>query len=211
LIVEFAGVPKSGKSSSIGVVRDYFSRNGYNVRLMAEGARICPLSRQHRVEYACWAANQVLNSILESRYGGLTETLVLQDRGLFDALAFLKLLHLEERISGEELTDCLGYLVSTRWTRLVDLVLLFKVSPERAIERDAAAKLGARSSFITNTATMRKLSLAYDFILEQYGDRFVKVERVDTTDIGTLETARRVIQIIQECLKSGSVTHWGQE
>jgi thymidylate kinase len=198
VIVEFSGVPKSGKSTTIGTVRDYLSRSGYDVKVIAEGARTCPFSKQHRVEYACWAVNQVMNSVLEARFGSITETLILQDRGLFDALAFLKLLQLEGWICSEELRDFLNYFVNPRWTGLIDLVFLFDVVPERALERDAAVKLGARPGSVTNAVTMRKLFLAYDFILDQYSDRFMKVVRVNTTGTEPLETARRVIQIIQE-------------
>ncbi len=208
MIVEFAGLPKSGKSSSIGIVRDYFSRSGYSVKMITKGGRTCPLSKGRRVEFACWAANQILNLTLEAKYNDARETLILQDRGLFDTLGFFKLLHLGGQITRDELTDFLGYFVHARWTRLVDLVILFEISPEMAIERDAAVKLGVRPGSITNVATMRKLSSAYDFILEQYGDRFVRIERVDTTDIELLETARRVIRIIQENMPEESrVTH----
>jgi len=197
LIVEFAGLPKSGKTSGIETARDYFLRSGHSVKMVGETVRSCPFSNQRRIDIACWTANQALSSVLEARFTTKQETLVLQDRGLFDALAFFKLLHLEGLINDEALADFMGYFANPRWTRFVDLVILFDISPITAIERDFAAKLRAGPGIITNIATIKNLSTAYDFVLNQYGSRFSRIERLDTTDAELIDIARRVMRIIQ--------------
>lgn len=207
MIIEFAGLPRSGKSSCIAVVRDYFLRSGHSVRMAGEGARSCPFSNQYRIEIACWTANQALNSILEAKLSIRPETLILQDRGLFDALAFFNLLHLEGLISEEMLTHFVNYFANPRWTRFVDLVILFDVSPNTAIERDLAAKLSASPGIITNIATIQNLSAAYDLIYEKYSGNqrssgFSKVERLDTTHDDPLETARVAIQLIKGIIQA---------
>jgi len=161
-----------------------------------EEARFCPFSSRHRVEFACWTANQALSSVLQARLGTERDVLVLQDRGLFDALAFFRLLHLEEFISSEMLSDLMGYFAKPRWTSLVDLVILFSVSPEEALERDIATRLSAGPGVITNITTMRRLSKAYGHIVEHYGDRFLRIESLDTMNTEVLEIARRVVQLI---------------
>jgi putative protein kinase ArgK-like GTPase of G3E family len=42
-VLEFAGTPKSGKSTSVEAVRHFFSRNGFRVRVLAERAAMCPI------------------------------------------------------------------------------------------------------------------------------------------------------------------------
>lgn len=203
MIVEFAGLPNSGKSSAIAVAGDYFSRSAHRVKVVAEGARTCPFRNRHRVEFACWTASHAVGLVLEAGLGTDWETIMIQDRGVFDALAFLKLLHLEEFIALEKLGHFMDYFADHRWTHFVDLVLLFRVSPERAVERDYASEIGARPGVITNIATMRRLSVAYDFVLEEYGNSFPRVEQIDTTDATQLRTARKVVEHIRGVYRSG--------
>ncbi len=198
MIVEFAGLPRSGKSVTIGTVRDYFLRSGHMVKMSPEGARSCPFGSHYRVEFACWTANQALTAVLEGSLNIKQAILLLQDRGLFDALAFFKLLHLEDIITDETLTDFINYFANPKWTRLVKLVILFEISPEEALDRDIASKLSAGPGIVTNITTMRKLSVAYNYVIEHYGDRFPQIVQLDTTKTDPLETARRAIQFIKD-------------
>ena len=198
MIVEFAGLPRSGKSSVIEVARDYFLRSGLQLRMTGEAARTCPFGSDHRVEIACWTANQALNSVLAARFSLPREVLVLQDRGLFDALAFFRLLLDEGIIRTDTLAEFSSYFASTRWARLVDLVILFDVSPEVALERDMAARLSAGEGTITNRSTLPKLAEAYDWAAEHYSDVFPRIERVDTTSAERVKVARSVIRMIED-------------
>lgn len=96
MIVEFAGIPRSGKSTSIDAVKDYYIRKGQIVKSLFEGARTCPFPHQFRVRTAFWTANKVQNDVIQiSIKSKRNEILYLQDRGLFDAMAFIKLLEFE--------------------------------------------------------------------------------------------------------------------
>lgn len=204
MIIEFAGLPRSGKSSGVGIARDYFLRRGYKVRLIAERAILCPFSNQHRVEFAQWVANRASNSVLEAALCGETDMLFLQDRGLFDALAFYKLLYLEGYITEEALNDFMRCFANSRWTQLVDLVILFDISHEAALERDLASKLTAGPGVITNLETMQRLTTAYDYVMAHFGGGFPRIERLDTTRISPIEAARKVIEIVKKSLYAQS-------
>ena len=141
-------------------------------------------------------ANRALSSILEAKLIIPRETLVLQDRGLFDALAFFKLLHVDGFISGEALGEFLDYFANPRWTRIVDLVILFRTSPTAAMERDLAKRISDRSGVITNETTLHNLSRSYDFVRTHYKDRFL-VTSLPTTDKDMETTAREAIRLIQ--------------
>jgi thymidylate kinase len=197
LIVEFAGLPRSGKSSCIEVVRDYFLRSGHSVSLIGEKARTCPFSAHNRVEFASWTANHALSSVLEASFSIDKKSLALQDRGLFDALAFLKLLELDSKASNDMLADFMSYFANPRWTMLVNLVIIFDIPPEVAIARDFAYQLNSRPGIITNITTMKNLSLAYDYVIKQFGKNFPQIERIDTNMAEPLEISLKVIQTIK--------------
>lgn len=204
MIVEFAGLPKSGKSSNIAVIRDYFSRSKYRTKLIAEGARTCPFSNKNRIEFACWTANQAMNAVLEARLSSERDSIILQDRGVFDALAFIKLLALEDYIPESTAESISTYFSDQRWTGTIDLIILLDVSPEIAIRRDLAAQLNAPTGVITNLVTMSRLSSAFEFILQRYSGRFPRIERIDTTKYTSLETAGQIIQKIRQGLNNSN-------
>ena len=43
IVVEFAGVPKAGKTSTIGQVVAFFKRCGFRVEVVVERASVCPI------------------------------------------------------------------------------------------------------------------------------------------------------------------------
>lgn len=211
MIIEFAGLPRSGKSTSMNAARDYFSRRGNIVRVAGEAARLCPFGSQRRVEIACWAANCALNAVLGASLDTDPKTLTLQDRGLFDALAFFRLLEKEDLISKNILSSFEGYFADPRWTELVDLVILFDVEPEVVLERDIAQRVAEQlhaedrdfkglPGVITNKSTLEDLRDCYEELQSVFGDRF-KVRRVQTSFVTTSDTARKVVEIIKEELK----------
>jgi putative protein kinase ArgK-like GTPase of G3E family len=42
-VIEFAGTPKSGKSTAVEAIRHFFSRLHFRVHVLAERAALCPI------------------------------------------------------------------------------------------------------------------------------------------------------------------------
>lgn len=206
VIVEFAGLPRSGKSSCLDIAQSYYSRKGVSVKLVGEGARFCPFNDRNRTEFSVWMANRALNGILEGRLSR-EPILLVQDRGLFDALAFINLLYCEELIDKEMYVNSMGYLANPLWTNSVDLVLLFLVSTERALKRDIPNKLGAGEGVITNPKMIERLRMSYDFLLKEYGNRFPRIEVIDTSNLSIKETSHLVIRLIQSSISSSNINN----
>jgi thymidylate kinase len=206
MIIEFAGLPRSGKSTSIDAARDYFSRHGITVRVAGEAAHLCPFGSQHRVEIACWAANWALNIVLEASLSTDPQMLTLQDRGLFDALAFFRLLWKEGFISEDNLSSFESYFADQRWTKHVDLVILFDAEPGEVLKRDIAMHLARQlhtkdlPGVITNESTLQTLRECYKEIQTNFEDRF-KIRPVRTSRIKTPGTVRKVVELIEAELK----------
>lgn len=89
VFIEFAGTPKSGKSTCIGIVHHFFRRVGFKVLAPAEGAskRTPYYLRDNWMAFNTWSASYALMHVLEGRYGSDRYDLAILDRGLFDALA----------------------------------------------------------------------------------------------------------------------------
>ena len=66
LVVEFAGSPKAGKSTTIDIVTHFFKRTGFRVWAPTEGAskRTPYFLRRDLVAFNAWALNYAISEIL---------------------------------------------------------------------------------------------------------------------------------------------------
>lgn len=206
MIVEFAGLPRSGKSTNIDITRHYFSRRGVAVKVIGEAIRFCPFGICHRVEIACWAANYALNAVLDASLDIDPKMLTLQDRGLFDALTFLRLLWREGFITESDLSRLNQYFADRRWTQHVDLVILFDVEPQVALGRDLAQQIAQElhepgknfdglPGLITNELTLQTLQDCYRESKLAFRDRF-RIRSVHNSMM-PIDAAKEVVKIIK--------------
>jgi hypothetical protein len=133
LFVEFAGTPKSGKSTCIDTVNHFFRRLGYTVLAPTEGAskRTPYYLKDNLVSYNAWSATYALTHILEGRYGTDQYQLVIMDRGLFDALAWFELLKARTQVTEQECATIQDFLLIDHWRALVDIVFCSRPIPPR--------------------------------------------------------------------------------
>jgi thymidylate kinase len=216
MIIEFAGLPRSGKSSSLNAVIDYFRRKGFDSILFAEGAASCPFAHSFRFRTAFWVANKVLNDIIQATVYQSHEILYFQDRGLFDAMAFIRLLEYVNFNNQKEKSDyeyfknqdginqVLSHLAN--WACYIDIVILFDVDPSETIERDLATKLGSGSGIITNVESLEKLRSIYKQNAKDYGKRFPKIIVLSSSSGDPLVPALKARDIIEENISKGSIS-----
>src|SRR5580704_16202904 len=91
VIVEFSGIPKSGKSTNIDIINHFFRRNGFKVWAPTEGAskRTPYILRKDLVAFNAWSLNYAISELLLSYHNVDTPHLVILDRGPFDSLAWM--------------------------------------------------------------------------------------------------------------------------
>lgn len=207
MIVEFAGLPRSGKSTCIDAVENYFSRRGIMVRIAREAARARPFrAEERRLEAACWTANYALNTVLAASLGTDSQTLTLQDRGLFDSLAFFRLLKKQRPSLRERLSSFEGYFADPTWAKDVDLVILLDVEPEVAIQRDIASHVAEQlhgkdkgfkglPGLITNKSVLQTLRTCYNEIRVDFRDRF-NIKKLDTSQVTMVDMVKQVVEHI---------------
>ena len=182
LFIEFAGTPKSGKSTCIDTVNHFFRRLGYKVLAPTEGAskRTPYYLKGNLVAFNAWSATYALTHILEGRFGSDQYQLVIMDRGLFDALAWFELLRQKCDITSEELSAIHNFLLVDHWRKLVDMIFLFQTDPCTSLERENDNKLIQEPGRTMNPAFLNDLNAAYDRTKQQYADKFSHFHSVDT-------------------------------
>src|SRR5258708_12358050 len=86
-VIEFAGTPKSGKSTSVEAIRHFFARNGFRVHVLAERAAVCPIPMKGHLFFNTWCASSMLAELLANVEA--EADIIIVDRGIFDALVWL--------------------------------------------------------------------------------------------------------------------------
>ena len=200
LFVEFAGTPKSGKSSCIDTVNHFFRRLDYKVLAPTEGAskRTPYYLKDNLVAFNAWSATYALTHILEGRFGTDEYHLVIMDRGIFDALAWFELLKQKDDITSEDCSAIQHFLLVSHWRELVDMVFLFQTDPDTSLERENRNKLIEEPGRAMNTDFLGDLNAAYDATREQHADKFNRFHPISTREGESTEqsTAFAVVEAI---------------
>ena len=183
LFVEFAGTPKSGKSTCIDIINHFFRRLGFKVLAPTEGAskRTPYYLKDNLVAFNAWSATYALTHILEGRYGADEYQLVIMDRGLFDALAWFELLLGRGDVTETDCSTIQRFLLIGHWRQLVDLVFLFQTDPGTSLERENRDKLIEEPGQAMNAEFLLALNEAYQTIRYKHSEQFTQLHIVNTS------------------------------
>jgi predicted NUDIX family phosphoesterase len=169
-IIEFAGTPKSGKSTSVEAIRHFFSRHGFRVHVLTERAAVCPIPMKGHLFFNTWCASSMLAELLENVEA---ETdIIIVDRGLFDALVWLTQQEKRGELTNEEARIIEKFLTLDRWRTLIDLAVVMSVSAEEALARETAQRITAKGGSIMNQEVLKALTDSVDDALKRYGSQF---------------------------------------
>jgi len=145
VVVEFAGSPKSGKTTCIDIVEHFFKRVDYRPWAPSEGAsQLTPyVLRRDLVAFNTWTLNYTISELLLACYNSDMPDLVLLDRGPFDSVAWMNLLHKQPAagLDAESLQIFERFAAHPKWSALVDKVVIITCDPEVSLDREYRSKL----------------------------------------------------------------------
>lgn len=219
-IIEFAGMPKAGKSGCIRTLRQYFSsgskirvkelsalKRPYRIHTPAEGVslRTPGLLKQNLLDYNSWAGAYALQELLQARHDNYHDIVIL-DRGPWDAgcwLEYVKQVPLDQAIAKEEVDKMVAFFQSPHWMRCADLHVVLVVDPDKAAEREHDERLITHQGPASDRELMSAMKKIYEkrFPLlqqlkkkhcPQVGDASAML--MDTTNDAPLEVAAVVVE-----------------
>lgn len=194
LLLEFAGSPKSGKSTTIDTIQHFLRRMKFRVFAPSEGAsRRTPYHlRRDLVAYNAWTLNYAVSEILGTYYNVEPPDIILIDRGVFDSLAWMGLLESEGQLTRDEAEVIRKFALHPKWASLISRLYLFTCTPEVSLQRDTESKLTTRGGIAMNPRIL-------DLLLKQYNEFEVTLRdqypvfKIDTTRPGTPQSTGFVI------------------
>lgn len=196
LVVEFAGSPKAGKSTTIDIVTHFFKRTGFKIWAPTEGAskRTPYFLRRDLVAFNAWALNYAISEILTAYHNVEEYDLVVLDRGPFDSLAWMRVLKDEGELTPDEYDRIENFARHPKWANLVERVYLFTCRPETSLDREHKAKLIRSEGTAMNDEMLRKLHDQYSSLGNDLAGDTVSIRPFSTDEgAGEKETAREIV------------------
>lgn len=210
LVIEFCGTPKAGKTTTITSLNKFLKRNDFTTTVIGEMAGICPIPSKTDYFFNSWTLFNSMSELLKQLALGENRTdIILIDRAIFDAICWFKWLSCNQPknpyISTEQFATFANFLIETdMWIKHIDLVYIFKTSPQEAQKREFAELLTNKSGTIMNTAVLESYNISISEVKDLYGKKFRKIEEYDTTNQDpnflSYDVTNTILRILHELL-----------
>lgn len=185
LLIEFCGSPKSGKSTTITSLNQFLKRSGFETKVLTEKASICPISNKKDPFFNIWTLSSAIAEILET-IDKRNVDIIIADRAIFDALCWFEWLSTNESLEfpylkSEDYTALKGFINMDLIKDYIDIVYVFKASPEISIEREYANLLTEERGSIMQEPVLESFAVAIDQVIKDNNGSFKKVITIDTS------------------------------
>jgi predicted NUDIX family phosphoesterase/thymidylate kinase len=198
-VIEFAGTPKSGKSTAVEAIRHFFTRNGFRVHVLAERAAVCPIPMKGHLFFNTWCACSMLAELLANVEA--EADIIIVDRGIFDSLVWLTLQLQRGEITNAEAAIIDSFLLLERWRTLTDLIAVMNVPANEALARENAQRITTKTGSIMNEQVLGVLSDSVHTAYEKYKHKFEGIILHDTSGSNVRESNTELASKILDSLE----------
>lgn len=137
-VFEFAGMPKSGKTTLIDIVSHYLRRTGYadDISDFHGGGRYAPIKKNDINRLNLYLATESMRYLLCVKNPDRKPKIHLMDRGINDRIIFSEALCKEGRVSTENKDAIESILLLDEFSNEVDCLFVVTTSVELSLERE---------------------------------------------------------------------------
>jgi predicted NUDIX family phosphoesterase len=205
IVLEFAGIPKAGKTSTISQLQSFLKRCGFRVQVVIERASVCPIRDKKHFTFNVWTACTTLAQILENTQDPPRPEdpqILILDRGLFDAVCWLTMMDRLSRIRSSERLDLEKFLLMDEWRKRITGVLVMTASPEDSMSRERGLLPVEATGSIMNHEVLTQMLVTTKECIERMKNSF-HIHEINTTG-GTstpLRTAEQVADIVMDMIE----------
>jgi len=201
IVIEFAGVPKAGKTTTITHVQAFLKRCGFKTEIVIERASVCPIKDKKHVNFNIWTACTTLAQLLEK-----TQTpprpddpqILILDRGIFDSLCWLRMMERLNRLRNEERKIVQAFLEVSDWRERITGVILMTVSATDSMSREQGLLPveGGQGSIMNSEVLQQMADVCKNTAIEMK-DKF-QIFEVDTSGVGTASSTQEAAEIVAD-------------
>lgn len=203
LVIEFAGVPKAGKTTTLSNVQTFLKRCGFHTDVVVERASVCPIRDKKHANFNIWTACTTLAQILEKTQNPPRDDdpqILFLDRGLFDSICWLTMMERISRLRKEEKEVIQKFLTIDDWRKRISAVFVMLVSPKDAMKREQGIlPVEGKGGSIMNNEILGQIREVNEKCAEQL-ERDFRIYQINTSSGGAKSdpksTAESVTDII---------------
>lgn len=184
VVIEFCGSPKSGKSTCIDAIKNVLRDCKYNVYVIHEKAKCCPIYNKFDPMFNFWTVTNTINDLmvqLDNNYAFSTSEkidVILIDRGILDSLIWFKWLQSNNAISSKQYSRLYSMITMDRVKRSIDKTFIFKIDSEHSLLREPGSYYTENNSGIMNKDVLEGFNKAMSLTIRNYG-KFFNHELID--------------------------------
>lgn len=198
-VFEFAGMPRSGKSTVEDIIAHFLKREGFSIQEYDGGSKYSSLSDADigtlNLKLACKTV-ELVNSVVDSRTKA--NKIYLLDRGLIDRFIFTQALLQEGKIDKVEAERVCGIITLPRLLTKIDGIFMFITSPEMALERESVNKLVKSAGEVMNEKFLTTIYSA-TFYGYNYARRHLSfVDLIDTEEENG--NVQKIAEHVRDCI-----------
>jgi Zn-dependent peptidase ImmA (M78 family) len=216
LVIEFAGTPKAGKDTQIEILQNYLEDVwNFRVKVQEEGYRSCellPIEETH-INKFYWSMGLLIKELISVLDQPQKHDVFIFNRALFDSRSFLHFYRQINMINKQDYVNHARFLLTKRFTRLIDVVLLITVPPHISISRqDHSSNATVRTlvqeldimvppkplSNVCNEHTLNVLNDSYSSIFNHCREKKTFSSLYHFHDDGNFHKADVAIKLVRE-------------
>lgn len=184
IVVEFAGCPKAGKTSTIGQVAAFFKRTGFKVEVVVERASVCPIRDKKHSNFNVWTGCTTLANLLEKTQDPPRSDdpqLLILDRGLFDSVCWLRMMERLARVRKDDRERIEAFLLIDDWRKRLSGVVMMLASPEDSMEREKGSlPVPGSAGSIMNPEVLKQMRTINEEVAQTLQSQF-QIKTIDTS------------------------------
>lgn len=201
LVIEFAGVPKAGKTSTLTRVQAFLKRCGFRTEVIVERASVCPIRDKKHANFNVWTACTTLAQILEKTQDPPRTDdphILILDRGIFDSICWITMMERLARIRGADRELIERFLLVDDWRKRISAVIVMIASPEDALKRELGVlPVEGGTGSIMNREVLQQIRDTTLECVKRLKNDF-RVYKVDTSFGENKDNPRRTAEIVAD-------------
>lgn len=205
LVIEFAGVPKAGKTTTLGNVTTFLRRCGFRTEVVVERASVCPIRDKKHANFNIWTACTTLAQILEKTQDPPQPDdpqILFLDRGIFDSICWMTMMERLSRIRRKERELVEKFLTIDDWKKRISAVFVLLVSPKDAMKREQGVPpfVEGKEGSIMNIDILKQIRNVNEECIERFKADF-QVHQINTSR-GETKNPKRTTELVTEAIVS---------
>ena len=203
LVIEFAGVPKAGKSTTLAHVQTFLKRCGFRTEVVVERASVCPIRDKKHANFNVWTACTTLAQVLEKTQNPPSSEdpqILFLDRGIFDSICWLTMMERISRIRQDQRKTIQNFLMIEDWRKRISAVFVMLASPQDAMKREQGVlPVEGTGGSIMNPEVLEQVRRINRECIERFEGDF-RLFPIDTSFGDTRDNPGRTAEVVAETI-----------